>query len=223
MDITETIAPRSDQLNAEDLLTGPRTFTVEKVTAGSVEQPVEIHLIEFPGRPFKPSKTVRRILVAAWGPEAANYVGRRMTLYRDASVKFGGMDVGGIRVSHLSHIDKRMSLALTVTRGKRAPFVVEPLANTSADVTEFASRIDEATTLDDLDALARELKAIAPSLGARNRGQLQDAWKLRRAAITEAATATEAPAELPTEVTNEPVDDEAAAMDAARDAAEESA
>ena len=128
MDITETIAPRSDQLNAEDLLTGPRTFTVEKVTAGSVEQPVEIHLVEFPGRPFKPSKTVRRILVAAWGPEAANYVGRRMTLYRDASVKFGGMDVGGIRVSHLSHIDKRMSLALTVTRGKRAPFVIEPLA-----------------------------------------------------------------------------------------------
>ena len=30
MDITETIAPRSDQLNAEDLLTGPRTFTVER-------------------------------------------------------------------------------------------------------------------------------------------------------------------------------------------------
>lgn len=222
MDITETIAPRSDQLNAEDLLTGPRTFTVEKVTAGSVEQPVEIHLIEFPGRPFKPSKTVRRILVAAWGPEAANYVGRRMTLYRDASVKFGGMDVGGIRVSHLSHIDKRMSLALTVTRGKRAPFVVEPLA-ISADVTEFADRITAATTLDDLDALARELKAIAPSLGARNRGQLQDAWRLRRAAIAEAATATDAPAELPTEVTGEPADDEAAALDAARDAAEESA
>ncbi|NKU61704.1 hypothetical protein GS891_00190 [Rhodococcus hoagii] len=49
-----------------------------------------------------------------------------MTLYRDPAVRFGGQDVGGIRVSHLSHIDKRLTLALTVTRGRRAPYVVEP-------------------------------------------------------------------------------------------------
>ena len=54
VDLTESIAPKSDQLNAEDLLTGPRTFTVEKVTAGTTEQPVDVHLVEFPGRPFKP-------------------------------------------------------------------------------------------------------------------------------------------------------------------------
>ncbi|WP_283612378.1 hypothetical protein [Mycolicibacterium poriferae] len=136
MDITETCAPRSDQLNAEDLLTGPRTFTVEKVTRGSAEQPVEIHLVEFPGRPFKPSKTVRRILVAAWGPEASNYAGRRMTLYRDPDVKFGGMDVGGIRVSHLSHIDRTMKLALAETRAKRKVYIIEPLP----DVPSAASR-----------------------------------------------------------------------------------
>lgn len=127
MDISETIVPKSDQLNAEDLLTGPRTFTVAEVKKGSAEQPVDIHLIEFPGRPFRPSKTVRRILVNAWGPEASAYVGRRMTLYRDPNVKFGGMDVGGIRVSHLSHIDKPISVALTVSRGKRQPYTVQPL------------------------------------------------------------------------------------------------
>ncbi|NKX06767.1 hypothetical protein GS944_04555 [Rhodococcus hoagii] len=127
MDLTESIAPRSDQLNAEDLLSGPRTVTVEKVTKGSAEQPVNVHLVEFPGRPFRPSKTVRRILVAAWGADASGYAGRRMTLYRDPAVRFGGQDVGGIRVSHLSHIDKRLTLALTVTRGRRAPYVVEPM------------------------------------------------------------------------------------------------
>lgn len=127
MDLTDTLAPKSDQLNAEDLLAGPRTVTVERVARGSVEQPVDIHLAEFPGRPFRPSKTVRRILVAAWGAEASAYTGRRMTLYRDPTVKFGGMDVGGIRVSHLSHIEKRMQIALTTTRGRRAPFVVDPL------------------------------------------------------------------------------------------------
>lgn len=140
MDITETLAPKSDQLNAEDLLTGPRTVTVEKVTKGSIEQPVDIHLVEFPGRPFRPSKTVRRIIVAAWGAEAAAYTGRKMTLYRDPAVRFGGQDVGGIRISHISHIDKRITIALTVTRGKRAPFVVDPLP----DEPEQVANDDEA-------------------------------------------------------------------------------
>ena len=131
MDISDSITPNSMQLNAEDLLTGPRTFTVADVKKGSAEQPVDIHLVEFPGRPFRPSKTVRRILVNAWGPEASAYVGRRMTLYRDPAVKFGGMDVGGIRVSHLSHIDKALTVALAVTRGKRAPYTVQPLPETT--------------------------------------------------------------------------------------------
>ena len=125
--MAQTIEPKSDQLNAEDLLTGPRTVTITGVSRGSSEQPVDIHVAEF-DRPFRPCKTVRRILVAAWGVNAATYVGRRMTIYRDPAVKFGGMDVGGIRVSHLSHIDKRITIALTATRGKRAPYVVEPLA-----------------------------------------------------------------------------------------------
>jgi hypothetical protein len=132
MDMTDTIIPRSDQLNAEDLLTGPRTFTITEVKKGSAEQPVDIHLAEFPGRPFKPSKTVRRILVSAWGPDAATYAGRRMTLYRDPAVRFGGMDVGGIRVSHLSHIPKALTLVLAVSKGKRAPYVVQPLADAPA-------------------------------------------------------------------------------------------
>jgi hypothetical protein len=113
----------------EDLLSGPRTVTITEVRKGSVEQPVDIHLAEFPGRPFKPSKTVRRILVAAWGPDASAYAGRRITLYRDPAVRFGGMDVGGIRVSHLSHIAKPMTLVLAVSKGKRAPYVVQPLAD----------------------------------------------------------------------------------------------
>jgi hypothetical protein len=129
VDLTETIVPNSQQLNAEDLLSHPVTVTVTGVSKGSTEQPVDIHLVEFPGRPFRPSKTVRRILVNAWGPDAAAYVGRRMTLYRDPSVRFGGAEVGGIRVSHLSHLDKPLTVALTVTRGKRAPYTVQPLTD----------------------------------------------------------------------------------------------
>jgi len=153
MDLTDSIAPRSDQMNAEDLLTGPRTFTVTEVRKGSsAEQPVSIYLAEFPSdRPFKPSKTVRRLIVSAWGKESEAYTGRRLTLYRDPDVTFGKDKVGGIRVSHMSHIDKRITLALTTTRGKRAPFVVEPLPDAPTPKATTAGA--------DIDALAKAFEA----------------------------------------------------------------
>lgn len=158
--MSQTIVPKSDQLNAEDMLSGPRTVTITGVRRGSAEQPVDIHLAEF-DRPFKPSKTVRRILVAAWGPDAAAYVGRRMTIYRDPTVKFGGMDVGGIRISHLSHIDKRFTVALTVTRGKRAPYVIQPLPTSPHDERDKQPRMLPSQYRDEiLSASAARLREI---------------------------------------------------------------
>lgn len=136
MDISGTLAPKSDQQNYEDYISGPKTVTISGVSQGSPDQPVNIELAEFPGRPFKPAKTVRRILVSAWGPDASQYVGRRMTLFGDASVKWAGEAVGGIRVSHLSHIDKPVSVALTVTRGKRQKHTVQPLPDAPEPATE---------------------------------------------------------------------------------------
>lgn len=127
MDITKTTEPRSDQQNFDDYVAGPKTVTITEVKAGSAEQPVELHLEEFPGRPFKPGKSMRRVLIACWGPEASAYVGRKMTLYGDPAVRFGGQTVGGIRIGALSHLDAPKTISLTVTRGKRAPFVVQPL------------------------------------------------------------------------------------------------
>jgi len=129
IDMSAYIAARSDQLNAEDLLDGPRTITITKVTAqpDAAEQPVSIHYEGGEGRPFKPCKTVRRIMVAVWGKDASKYVGRSMTLYRDPNVQFGGMQVGGIRVSHMSDIAEKKTIALLVTRGRKAPYSVMPI------------------------------------------------------------------------------------------------
>lgn len=128
MDMLDTITPRSDQLNAEDLLTGPQTITITEVKRGSDDQPVDMVTAEFgPGRVYRPSKTMRRVIVAAWGKESSAYIGRRMTIYRDPEVTFGKDKVGGIKISHLSHIDKRLQIALTVTRGRRAQFTADPL------------------------------------------------------------------------------------------------
>lgn len=179
MDLTSTIEPKSDQLNSDDLLTGPRTFTIDHVSAGSAEQPVDIHLVEFPGRPYRPSKSMRRVLVAAWGPDAANYVGRRMTLFRDPSVQFGGAVVGGIKISHLSGIDKRLTMALTATRGKKAMHVVEPLPDVVPTPNEpTAEQVAACTDVDSLKGMWRVS-------GPERRAQIE----ARVAALTEPAAA----------------------------------
>ena len=55
------------------------------------------------------------------------YVGRRVTLYCDPEVRFGKDKVGGTRIAALSHIDKKLSVPLLVSRGRSATFTVEPL------------------------------------------------------------------------------------------------
>jgi len=128
MDLTESIAPKSDQLNADDLISGPVTVTVQEVVQGTSEQPVDVRLVEFPGRAYRPSKSMRRVMVMAWGAEASTYAGRRITLFRNPEITFGRDKVGGIEIIALSHIEKPLTVALTATRGKRKSFTVQPLA-----------------------------------------------------------------------------------------------
>lgn len=129
MDISDTLAPNSDQLDAVDLIGQPRTFTITKVSKNDGDQPVNIHLAEFP-RVWRPGKSMRRVLAACWGTDASAWAGRRVTLYCDESVRFGNDVVGGTRISHLSHLKdgKPKSVPLLVSRGKSATFRVQPLA-----------------------------------------------------------------------------------------------
>ena len=127
MDITATLEAKSSQLNTDDLIAGAKTITITKISVGSPEQPVAVSFEDDGGKPWYPCKSMRRVLVAAWGADASQYVGRRVTLFRDPSVTYGGIQVGGIRVSHLSDLDGPLSIALTVTRQKRSPYKVQPL------------------------------------------------------------------------------------------------
>ena len=127
MDMSQVIQPRSDQINADDMLGGPMTVTIESVNIKQGEdQPVSIKLMGMK-KVYRPCKSMARVLVHAYGPDASKYAGCSMTLYRDPKVKWGGLEVGGIRISHLSHIEKPMQMMLTETRSKRAPFKVEVL------------------------------------------------------------------------------------------------
>lgn len=131
LDMTESLAPKSDQLDAVDLLSGPRTFTIEKVSKGNPEQPFNFHLADFP-RVWRPGKSMRRVIVAAWGGKTSAYVGQSVTLYCDPSVQFGGDTVGGTRISHMTGIDKPLKVPLLIKRGKSALFTVQPLTQAPA-------------------------------------------------------------------------------------------
>jgi hypothetical protein len=127
-DMTLTVVPKSDQINADDLIGGPRTITITRMAIDPTsEQPVSVYFEGDNGKPYKACKSMRRVMIHAWGPDASKYAGQSMTLYRDADVMFGGMKVGGIRISHLSGIDKPLTMALTATKAKRALFTVRPL------------------------------------------------------------------------------------------------
>ena len=128
-----TIEKKTDQLNYEDFLGGvTRIVTIAGVKKGTKEQQYDV-LIEGDERVWRPAVTVLKLLVAAWGDDATQWVGRRAELYGDPSITFGRDRVGGIRVSRLSHIDKPVTASLTETRGKRKVHTVEPLPEPTND------------------------------------------------------------------------------------------
>ncbi|MCP4548417.1 MAG: hypothetical protein GY835_18315, partial [bacterium] len=166
-DLSRTIEPKSDQLNSDDLFTGPRTIAITCVSAqaSSVEQPVAINFEGDGGKPWKPCKSMRRVLVHAWGSDGNKYSGRRLTLYRDPNVMFGGIQVGGIRISHLSHIDADVTMPLTVSRAQRTPFTVKPLRDAGHGQLNVDPEHEKA------------VKARAIEVAAMGRGALRDHYQ----------------------------------------------
>lgn len=132
MDITNALAPKSDQLDAVDLLgSPPQVFTITEVREGNAEQPVQVGLAEFP-RVWRPSKGMLRVLAGCWGKNTSEWVGRKVELYCDPDVMFGPDRVGGVRISRLSHIEKRTSVPMIIKRGKGGSWNVDPLPDAPA-------------------------------------------------------------------------------------------
>lgn len=148
-----TIEKKTDQLNYEDFLGGATlTVTIAEVRKGTKEQQYDI-AIEGDQRVWRPAVTVLKLLVAAWGDDATEWVGRRATLYGDPEVTFGRDKVGGIRVSHLSHIDKPLSLSLSETRGKRKAHRIEPLTEAAAPTGPTVEQVQATGSVDELRAM----------------------------------------------------------------------
>lgn len=129
IDMTETIKAKSDQLNGDDLISGTLTITITGVEKASTEQPIAVKYNGDNGKPYYPCKSMRRVMVQLWGVDASKYVGRSMTLFRDAKVTWGGAEVGGIRISHMSDIKGKQTMSLTASNKAKKPYIVLPLGD----------------------------------------------------------------------------------------------
>jgi len=125
-DMSPTIIAKSDQVNADDLIGGPMTIKINEVKILPSDQPVNIY---FDGseKAYRPCKSMCRVLVSLWGSDSKQYIGKRLTLYRDPSVTWAGVQIGGIRISHASHIDGPQTIMISEKRGKRSPIKILPL------------------------------------------------------------------------------------------------
>lgn len=139
VDMSSFIETKSDQLNADDLIGRTLDITITRVTGDGGDQPVSIHYEGDNGKPFKPCKTMRRVLMAVWGKYASkDYPGRSCRLYRDDSVTFGGLATGGIRISHVSHLDKETLVVVMKSKGKKAGIKICPMPNAPVQVDKAA-------------------------------------------------------------------------------------
>ena len=165
VDISQYTYSKGTQTNADDLVAAPRTVVVtDVVLTGDEKQPLAVRYEGDEGKPFLPCLTMRKMIAAIWGKESDAWIGQSLTLFRDPSIKFGPDTPGGVRISHMSGIDKTISVQLLEKRGKRRTYTIVPLVVEKAKQPEkpAAQPEPDAPTIDK-DALfsdARENAAL---------------------------------------------------------------
>lgn len=157
------IVRKTDQWNNEDFENGSRVFTISHVTEGKAEAAYDIHFSDGEGRCWRPSNGMLELLWRLWGDDSKVWAGRQVELFRDPNVRMGRDVVGGIRVRSMSHIDKPMSPLITVSRGTKKPYKVEPLPDAPVDPEKVTAAINairaaaDTTTLDAIEKHAQQL------------------------------------------------------------------
>ncbi len=164
VDVAKTCEPKSDQLNADDMIAGAKTIEITAVKECGGDQPIAIHYAGGDGKPFKPCKSMRRLLVKVWGRDGDEYVGKSLTLFCDPKVTWAGSEVGGIRISHMSGLKDEFKVMLTVSKGKRSLYTVKPLINeplkalTDDELELLTAEINGAETMADLAPIGEKIK-----------------------------------------------------------------
>lgn len=176
------MAPKSDQLNADDLIVGTIDATILKIT----ELPDDKMAIHIDGgrMPWHPCKGMVRLMAFCWNErDEQKWIGNKVRLYRDPNVIYGKDTVGGIRISHASNITEPKTTKITVSRNKRETVTVLPLQEKpvsvldvyrkqmkghSAPVLAIGKKIADAFTAKDataFDSIEAEISQIEDAKG----------------------------------------------------------
>lgn len=135
--LLKAMAPKSDQLNADDLVSSPKNITITGVKVSlSGEQRIHVHYQNDDGKPWKPSKGMARIVAQLFGDDPDRWTGQSLTLYRNPDVKYAGEAVGGIWISHATGLEKPQKMMITVAKSKRVPHTVYPFVQQQPAATQ---------------------------------------------------------------------------------------
>lgn len=134
-DMARYCEAKSDQLNNVDLISGKRIIKINKVKVTNTgKQDCTIWYDGDNGKPWKPCKTMARILMEAWGENIQNYVGKYVELFRDPEVLYGGKKEGGIRISGLSDIKSEFETVVRISRQQTKPVMITKIVPPREDM-----------------------------------------------------------------------------------------
>ena len=185
-EVLASIVPKSNQLNADDLLTGPVTVTITGVRKGDKEQPIHVDLEGYAGKSYRPCKSMRRVLIAHFSDDPKKWVGQQLTLFCDPGILWAGVRVGGIRISHMSGLESPRTFMLTVSRAKRAEITIHPITGLAAEqrkfVAEATKKFESAETPELLEGYGATLKEQPEAV----RAALKPIYAKRKQELTDA-------------------------------------
>ena len=164
MDITDALAPKSDQLDAVELV-APRTFTIDEGSRLATRDGfpvVEVKLVGF-DRVWRPSKGMLDAIVAIWGTNAREWAGQSVTLYNDPEVTFGKDKVGGIRISAMTGIAKPTTVQIRGRGqgGRKVPWRIQPLKDAPKPT---GPTLEQVAACDDTEQLRSMWQAATPDV-----------------------------------------------------------
>jgi len=127
--LQQALAPKSDQLNADDLIAANKIIVISgvNINLGS-EQKIIINYQGDNGKPWKPSKGMGRVLTELLGGDPDKWVGETVELFRNKEIRFGKEKCGGIQIAGMSAVRNMTTLLITTAKGKKSSITIQPIA-----------------------------------------------------------------------------------------------
>jgi len=127
--LQQALAPKSDQLNADDLIAANKIIVISgvNINLGS-EQKIIINYYGDNGKSWKPSKGMGRVLTELLGGDPDKWVGETVELFRNKEIRFGKEKCGGIQIAGMSAVRNVTTLLITTAKGKKSSITINPIA-----------------------------------------------------------------------------------------------